>query len=133
MLRAGQLHSLTYDGATWQLRTPSIDGIIAYSLGASGYEVYSHGKIVQWGGAVAPISSTSLSAIAINFPIPFPTAVFGVLPTTTTASATGWDAALAKCPASTLTLTGCTLTVDTVNPSFHIDQPVSLFWRAEGN
>lgn len=127
------LQALLWNGTAWELQAPTVDGIIAYSLEQTGYEVYSHGKIVQWGVATIPPASSSLSGTSITFPISFPNLCFGVLPSSTSPSASGWDAALAKCPAATLTTSGCTLTVDTVNPSFLVTRSVTVFWRAEGN
>lgn len=68
MLEAGQLYALVYDGAAWQLKTPSFHGIIAYQQGQTGYRVYSNGDIEQWGVTTSGTDGTE----TITFPIPFP-------------------------------------------------------------
>lgn len=79
MLVSGELYAMIYDGTSFQVQAPTVGGIVAYSYGLNGYEVYSNGKIEQWGEATTFSASTD-AVVSATFPTPFPNNVFNVIP-----------------------------------------------------
>lgn len=49
----------------------------AAALGASGYQKFPNGLIIQWGNAVV---TTASEIVAVSFPLAFPSTVFAVVP-----------------------------------------------------
>jgi hypothetical protein len=88
MLEAGQLYGLVYDGAAWQLKTPSFHGIIAYQQGSTGYRVYSNGDIDQWGNG----SCGSDGSYTVTFPVPFATCDWAIASNNGSGPPTGFHA-----------------------------------------
>ncbi|MDY7525476.1 gp53-like domain-containing protein [Sphingomonas sp. 10B4] len=78
---AGQTPVAT-DNSTLLATTAFVQGLLGGSAAARGYQKFPNGTILQWG-----VDSTGSGSAAVVFPIPFPNAVYVVVPTISNTSA----------------------------------------------
>jgi hypothetical protein len=97
------------------------------SLASAGYQKLPSGLVVQWGNVAATsVGAGSSVDVAVVFSIPFPTAVFVVLPTNGNTGAISFIGA----GASSITTSGFNFGLKN---SFTSSQSVSGAWLAIGN
>ena len=120
----GGMMIVAYDGTNYQvLNVANPNG--ACLLAANGYQWVGK-KLEQWGHYDTAV--TSSQDIAITFPIPFPTAVFGILTTAKGNTGDGWDFVF-HVYQDNISLNGFTVRADSVGTSHSMH---GFYWRAIG-
>ena len=130
-LRAGQIYAFVYDGTSWQLQTPTLQGIVSYSLGVNGYEVWSHGTIEQWGETT--VNSTSENTYPVSFPTPFLNAVWNVIGNGTIYNSTIYADLFVQPIKSTISLSGLYFQTQLSAGGNASGGIATIMWRAKGN
>jgi hypothetical protein len=78
MWLAGLTVKVVYDGTSWQLQNPQFASLVSFGSNANGkYEIWSHGKIAQWGQVRGTFVEGGYTT---TFPIPFLSAVDKLIP-----------------------------------------------------
>ena len=68
-LLSGQVYEMIFDGARWQMLSAPSATASTYSPGNPGYEIFSNGKIEQWGTVINEASFEGYQTF--SFPTPF--------------------------------------------------------------
>jgi hypothetical protein len=130
MLLSGQIYAFVYDGTSWQMQCPTLSGIVAYSYGTNGYEVYSNGKIEQWGELI--VTTNAETTVSVTFPTPFLNNLWHVIAGTTIFSADSLANNMAQNIRSSWSLSGCSFYLQLIATSA-AGAMYSVPWRAIGN
>jgi hypothetical protein len=128
LLTAGYVSSLVYDGASWQLQTPQVHGIVSSGSNANGkWDIWSNGRIEQR-GVIALASGATNTATTITFPIAFASAptFVGGNPDNGANGATG----SLLCIFNAYTTTTANVTADSANSAQTIAAGRNAHWLA---
>lgn len=132
MLLAGQIYAFVYDGAAFQLQSPSQSGLIAwnYATPSAWWEIYANGKISQ-GGQLSIGSGSNTVSTTLNFPIPWPNGLFNINGNADGPANSTWYPIVATFLGTTTT--SCLCVGDTASPTQTISAGRKIMWRADGN
>lgn len=101
----------------------------AQSLATNGYQTLPGGRIEQWGTTAVP-SGSNVATTTITFPIPFTSAIFGVVGNADKAASSAWNPVTVNFTAQTLIST--VMVCDTANSGISFQSGINVHWRAIG-
>lgn len=104
--------------------------VVASSLGANGYRVWSNGQIDQWGTAPLGAGGTNTIGGSFTFPIPFTAAVWSLTGNADNTAGGGWSPIVVTFPSTTLTGSG--FSADTAKDTQPISSGRNIRWMATG-